>query len=90
MSAMLCDQCTGLVDTDRDPDSLYVQGRECLCKGCRNDGDEPSEFEEPRRAMPENIDSLIAECLAADPRYSCDKCDWDVDGCSPCAEHKDC
>lgn len=46
MSAMLCDCCRGLVNTDADPDSLYVKGRTCLCHGCRNELDEPSEFEE--------------------------------------------
>lgn len=45
MSAMLCDCCGNLVDTDADPDSLYVAKRECLCVGCRNELDEPSEFE---------------------------------------------
>lgn len=46
MSMMRCDECERLVDTDDDPDSLYVKKRECLCKGCRNDLNEPSEFEE--------------------------------------------
>ena len=46
MSAMLCDVCSKLVDTDTDPDSLYVKGRECLCHGCRTELAEPSEFEE--------------------------------------------
>lgn len=45
MSAMLCDCCGNLVDTDTDPDSLYVPKRACLCHGCRNELDEPSEFE---------------------------------------------
>ncbi len=45
MSAMLCDHCDALVDTDADPDSLYVKDRACLCKSCRNRLDEPSELE---------------------------------------------
>lgn len=45
MSAMLCNVCGSLVDTDADPDSLYVKGRECLCQYCRSSLDEPSQFE---------------------------------------------
>ncbi len=45
MSCMLCDCCGNLVDTDADPDSLYVPQRACLCHGCRDELDEPSEFE---------------------------------------------
>jgi hypothetical protein len=47
MSAMLCDECGRLTDTDEDPDSLYVKGHECLCKWCRYDLSQPSEFESP-------------------------------------------
>jgi len=48
MSAMCCAICTNLVDTDFDPDSLYVPSRdgECICQGCRNEHNLPSEFEE--------------------------------------------
>lgn len=46
MSCMRCDCCSEIVDTDVDPDSLYVKNRECLCKGCRDERNEPSEFEE--------------------------------------------
>ncbi len=45
MSCMLCDVCGSLTDTDADPDSLYVPKRACLCAGCREELDEPSEFE---------------------------------------------
>jgi len=36
MSIMRCDDCERLVDTDDDPDSLYIQGKECLCITCRS------------------------------------------------------
>lgn len=45
MSMMLCDNCNHLVDIDDDPDSLYVPKRNCLCKYCRDELEEPSEFE---------------------------------------------
>lgn len=45
MSVMLCDVCGSLTDTDDDPDSLYVPHRNCLCSGCRDELEEPSEFE---------------------------------------------
>jgi hypothetical protein len=45
MSAMLCNECSGLVDTDADADSLYVEGYDCLCKACRHSMNKPSEFE---------------------------------------------
>lgn len=45
MSMMKCDECSRFVDTDSDPDSLYVPEAECLCKGCRNQLGLPSEFE---------------------------------------------
>lgn len=89
MSCMRCDKCSGIVDTDFDPDSLYVSGRDCLCKWCR-DGAAPDEDEGRPRRMPPNIDALIAAEMAADPRYGCKECDWDVDGCSPCEQHADC
>lgn len=89
MSCMRCDKCSGIVDTDFDPDSLYVNGRDCLCKWCRNSDNEPSEFEGGQRPMPANIDAMIAEHVAADPRYGCKECDWDVDGCRPCEQHAD-
>lgn len=48
MSGMLCKLCDAFVDTDEDPDSLYVPGHddECICQWCRN-SDEAllSEFE---------------------------------------------
>ena len=46
MSCMFCVACGYLVDTDIDPDSLYVKGRECLCQFCRDSLNEPSEFDE--------------------------------------------
>lgn len=45
MSMMLCDHCKDLVDTDGDPDSLYVKDAECLCRLCREEQRRPSEFE---------------------------------------------
>ncbi len=45
MSVMRCDHCSRLVDTDTDLESLYVEGRDCLCQWCREKMDEPSEGE---------------------------------------------
>lgn len=39
MSMMKCEICHALVDTDSDPDSLYVPGRECVCEECRDSGE---------------------------------------------------
>ena len=89
MSMMRCDLCDNLIDTDTDVE-CFVEGNPsgCFCKGCRNQAEEEAERGRSR-PMPANIDSMIADAIAADPRYSCDKCDWDVDGCSPCEEHVD-
>jgi hypothetical protein len=48
MSAMLCAICKALVDTDDDPDSLYVpqHPNEAVCSECRDERDLPSEFEQ--------------------------------------------
>lgn len=48
MSAMLCKFCRNLVDTDDDPDSLYVvdHADDCVCKWCREDRKLPTEFDE--------------------------------------------
>lgn len=48
MSCMLCKLCERLVDTDDDPDSLYVirYDGECVCKWCREDGRLKTEFDE--------------------------------------------
>lgn len=35
MSMLLCDGCKMPVDTDEDPDSLYIGEDECVCKSCR-------------------------------------------------------
>lgn len=94
MSIDRCRECGTLVDTDNEPESYVQIGNMrnheeyiCLCRSHR----EERERDEPRqsRPMPDNIDALIAEELAADPRYNCDECDWDVDGCSPCPKHED-
>ena len=48
MSMMLCKLCDRLVNTDDDPDSLYVPKHDgdCICRGCRNSDEELlSEFE---------------------------------------------
>lgn len=48
MSAMCCLFCGYLVDTDFDPDSLYVRDHdgECVCEGCRYDRKLKTEFDE--------------------------------------------
>lgn len=92
MSIDRCSRCGDLVDTDNEPEA-YVQiadGRKreewvCLCSRHR----EEREDDQPSRPMPANIDAMIAQEIAADPRYGCKNCDWDVGGCSPCAEHAD-
>lgn len=89
MSIDRCQRCGDLVDTDDEPEA-YVQiadmrKREewiCLCARHR-------EEREDERQEPAGLDAFIAQCIAADPRYSCNKCDWDVDGCSPCPTHAD-
>lgn len=49
MSMMICHLCGLPVDTDDDPDSLYVPKYEdkAICSGCRSSENLPSEFEEP-------------------------------------------
>lgn len=48
MSLMLCKFCEEAVDTDDDPDSLYVIGHDgaCVCRPCRDDRKLPTEFDE--------------------------------------------
>ncbi len=92
MSIDRCSRCGDLVDTDAEPEA-YVQianmrNREeyiCLCRGCR----EQWELEHQEPPYPSDLDARIAAQIAADPRYGCEKCDWDVDGCAPCPEHAD-
>lgn len=45
---MLCKFCEALVDTDDDPDSLYVVGyaESCVCQACRDDRKLATEFDE--------------------------------------------
>lgn len=48
MSVMLCKFCKSAVDTDDDPDSLYVIGHndgDCVCVWCREDRKLPTEFD---------------------------------------------
>lgn len=45
MSMMLCTLCGDLVDTDDDPDSLYVTDGKCFCWECREENDLETEFE---------------------------------------------
>lgn len=47
MSLMLCHLCERLVDTDDDPDSLYVLGYDdkCVCDGCRDAHELLTEFD---------------------------------------------
>jgi len=89
MSMIRCDLCENLIDSDADP-ACFVEGNPsgCFCGGCRDQAEEEAE-RRPGRPMPANIDALIAEHIASDPTYSCDQCDWDVDGCKPCAKHSD-
>lgn len=51
MSTMLCSVCDRLVDTDSDPDSLYVETirSDCVCKACRDVLDLKTEFDEDER-----------------------------------------
>lgn len=37
MSMMICRDCGTAVDTDDDPDSLYVEDMKCVCRRCRPD-----------------------------------------------------
>lgn len=48
MSLMLCTFCKSPVDTDADPDSLYVKAApdRCVCKWCRDDRELATEFDE--------------------------------------------
>ncbi len=88
MSIDRCSRCDDLVDTDAEPEA-YVQianmrNREeyiCLCRGCRE------RYEDERDE--DCRQDRIADYIAADPRYGCKNCDWDVDGCAPCHEHAD-
>lgn len=88
MSMIRCDLCESLIDSDDDPE-CFVEGNPsgCFCKSCRDQAEQ--ETERKPKPMPANIDSMIAEAIAADPRYGCKECDWDVDGCNPCAKHAD-
>jgi len=89
MSIDRCVRCGDLVDTDAEPES-YVQIGDmkrseewvCMCQHHREEYEE--RFQEPG-----DLDERIAAEIAADPRYNCKKCDWDVDGCTPCEEHSD-
>ena len=91
MSIDRCSRCGGLVDTDNEPEA-YVQiadmrKREewiCLCRRHREQWEEEHDAPEPP-----DLDSKIAAFIAANPQYSCSKCDWDVDGCTPCEAHAD-
>lgn len=89
MSIDRCQKCGDLVDTDAEPEAYVQIGNMrnheehiCLCRRHR-------EEREAEREEPAGLDKFIADCIAADPRYSCKECDWDVDGCSPCEEHGD-
>lgn len=90
MSMIRCDLCENLIDSDDDP-ACFVEGNPsgCFCESCRAEAEAEAEAKPAQRPMPANIDAMIAEHIASDPRYSCDKCDWDVDGCSPCEQHED-
>lgn len=48
MSVCICEYCSRLVDTDFDPDSLYVIGHDdkCVCESCRERKDLKTEFDE--------------------------------------------
>lgn len=42
MSAMICKRCERLVDTDEEPESLYYDAGDCICKWCVKDTDKSS------------------------------------------------
>lgn len=48
MSAMCCHFCGRIVDTDDDPDSLYVLGYDdrCVCEACRDERELRTELDE--------------------------------------------
>lgn len=48
MSVCLCELCERMVDTDYDPDSLYVvkYPDKCVCEWCRDQEDLKTEFDE--------------------------------------------
>jgi hypothetical protein len=52
MSMMACVLCYGYVDTDFDPDSLYVreQDGKCICGGCREREELSTIFDEEEAA----------------------------------------
>lgn len=47
MSVMRCVLCEALVDTDDDPDSLYVLKHKdhCICRWCREANELETEFD---------------------------------------------
>ena len=46
-----CTNCGDLVDTDDDPDSLYVPRWPCLCQHCRDKLDLPPVFDLKERTQ---------------------------------------
>ena len=53
MSCMRCIECGRIVDTDDDPDSLYIVDGECFCEHCRGELDlEPRWESNPHVAEP--------------------------------------
>lgn len=49
MSAMICSQCNIIVHTDRDPDALYCEGFDCVCRACRDRLDLAPNYDLPSR-----------------------------------------
>lgn len=93
MSVDRCSKCGALVDTDDEPEAYVEVGNMrsqtstiCLCQTCR---ERYEDAQENKRTEPPDLDERIAAEIAADPRYNCENCDWDVDGCSPCPEHSE-
>lgn len=54
MSVMLCEKCECIVNTDNDPDSLYVIGfsDKCVCEWCRDEHGYVTEFDEDEHCPP--------------------------------------
>ena len=57
MSCMLCACCKCLVDTDKDPDSLYTKAHsgECWCQSCRDKFNLELEWDEDIVLPPDRI-----------------------------------
>lgn len=72
MSMMKCDNCEVLIDTDSDPESLYVVDIKCFCLDCRDSKEVESEVRKHKysgefsRAQQDIIDTWIADAQGAE------------------------